>query len=141
MGSTSRAETAYTFGAPEFTPRFLTCMVRVARSKFCVVFCRSLFVLLSFFFWPLRCLSFFDLRILITTLVSSNSSQIVTRKYGYIIDRTDKFCQATGHKRLLLTKVCSLLMGCYRYFLRVKNVTFSIHETIVCTLLQGMLYI
>ena len=41
-----------------------------------VVFCRSLFVLLSFFFWPLTlcCLSFFDLRILITPLVFSNSS-------------------------------------------------------------------
>ena len=33
-----------------------------------------LLVLLSFFFWPLRCLSFFDLWILITPLVSSNSS-------------------------------------------------------------------
>ena len=30
---------------------------------FCVVFCRSLFVLSSFFFWPLCCLSFFDLQI------------------------------------------------------------------------------
>jgi len=34
-----------------------------------VIFCRSLFVLLYFFFWPLCCLSF-DLRILITPLVS-----------------------------------------------------------------------
>ena len=39
----------------------------------CVMFCRSLFVLLSFLFWPLCCLSFFDLQILITPLVSSNS--------------------------------------------------------------------
>ena len=39
----------------------------------CVMFCKSLFGLLSFFFWPLCCLSF-DLRILITPLVSSNSS-------------------------------------------------------------------
>ena len=38
------------------------------------MFCRSLFVLLYFFFWPLCCLSFFDMRILITPLVSSNSS-------------------------------------------------------------------
>jgi hypothetical protein len=30
--------------------------------------CWSLFVLLSFFFWPLCCLFFFDLRILITSL-------------------------------------------------------------------------
>jgi hypothetical protein len=40
----------------------------------CVMFCKSLFILWSFFFWPLSCLFFFDLRILITSLVSSNSS-------------------------------------------------------------------
>ena len=43
--------------------------VHVAQSLFfCVIFCRSVFVL---FFWPLCCLSFFDLRLLITPLVSS----------------------------------------------------------------------
>ena len=53
--------------------------VRVTRSiVLYVMFCRSLFVLLYFFFWPLCCL-FFDIRILITLLVSSNSS------YMYII--------------------------------------------------------
>ena len=40
---------------------------------FCVMFCRLFFVLLVFFFWPYCCLSF-DLRFLITHLVSSNSS-------------------------------------------------------------------
>ena len=46
--------------------------VRVARSLvFCVMFCGSLFVVLSFFLWPLCCLSF-DLQLLITPLVSSN---------------------------------------------------------------------
>ena len=39
--------------------------------SFMCMFCRSLFVLLAFFFWPLCCL-FFDLRILINPLVSSN---------------------------------------------------------------------
>ena len=39
-----------------------------------VYFCRSLFVLLLIFFWPLCCLFFFDMRILINTLVYSNSS-------------------------------------------------------------------
>jgi hypothetical protein len=38
------------------------------------MFCRSLFVILTFFFWPLCCLSFFDLRILITPLVSPSFS-------------------------------------------------------------------
>jgi hypothetical protein len=48
--------------------------VRVAGSLvLCVIFCRSLFVHLSFFFCPLCCLSS-DLRILIAPLVSSNSS-------------------------------------------------------------------
>jgi len=38
------------------------------------MFCWSLFVPLYCFFWPLRCLFFFDIRILIAPLVSSNSS-------------------------------------------------------------------
>jgi len=38
------------------------------------MFCLSLFVLLHFFFWPLCCLFFFDIRFLIAPLVSSNSS-------------------------------------------------------------------
>ena len=53
--------------APAFTPVFSG--VRVTRCTFC----RSLFVLLYFFLWPLYCLSFFDIRLL-TPLVSSNSS-------------------------------------------------------------------
>jgi hypothetical protein len=39
----------------------------------CVVFCRLLFVLLSYLFWQLYCLSF-DLRLLISPLVSSTFS-------------------------------------------------------------------
>jgi hypothetical protein len=49
--------------------------VRVTRSLVsCVVLYRSLFVLFSFFFWSLCCMLFFHLWILITSLVSSNSS-------------------------------------------------------------------
>jgi hypothetical protein len=40
------------------------------------MFCRLLFVLLYLFFWPWCCLFFFDIRILITPLASSNSSYI-----------------------------------------------------------------
>ena len=54
---------------PEFTPDFSE--VRVTRSLvLCVCFVDRC---LSFFFWPLCCLSFIDLRILIPPLVSSNS--------------------------------------------------------------------
>ena len=58
---------AYPSGAPEFTPNFSG--VRVTRSfVLCVVFCRSFFVLLYFLFWPLCCLFFFNIWILITSL-------------------------------------------------------------------------
>jgi len=50
-------------------------VVRVVRSLvLCAVFWRWLFVLSSFFYWSLYCLSFFDARFLITPLVSSNLS-------------------------------------------------------------------
>ena len=38
---------------------------------FCAMFSTLLFVLSIFFLWPLCCLSFFDLRLLTTSLVSS----------------------------------------------------------------------
>jgi hypothetical protein len=61
-GVTSGAGTAHPFEAPQFTPSFSG--VRVTRSLvLCVCFVDCF---LSFFFWPLCCLSFFDLRILIT---------------------------------------------------------------------------
>jgi len=70
-GVTSGARTADPSGAPEFTPVFSG--VRVTRSLvLCVCFvdlCLSFYL----FFWPWCCLSF-DLRILITPLVSTNSS-------------------------------------------------------------------
>ena len=54
--------------------------VRAARG-----FCRSYLVFLFFSFWPLCCLFFFDLRILITPLVSSNSSCPFVHFFGVIV--------------------------------------------------------
>ena len=45
------------------------------------MFCKSLFVLLYLFFWPLCCLFSFDVLILITPLVSSNSSYVASEYY------------------------------------------------------------
>ena len=57
--------------------------VHVARSLvLCVMFYRSLLVLLSFFVWPWCCLSF-DLRILITPLVSFDHCVICPMIYGF----------------------------------------------------------
>jgi hypothetical protein len=64
----------------------------------CKFLCRSLFVLLYFFFWPLCFLFFFDIRILITPLVYSNSfdcflldSQIWFAKYIFVKCVQDMF--------------------------------------------------
>jgi hypothetical protein len=67
-------EQDYHSGPPEFTPGFewVSCY---SIFSFMCMFCRSLIVLL-FFFRPLCCLFFFDIRILITHLVSSDSSYI-----------------------------------------------------------------
>ena len=72
-GATSRAGTAYPSGEPEYTPGFQWSSCYSIFSFICM-FCRSLFVLWYFFFWPLCCLFFFDIRFLIAPLVSSNSS-------------------------------------------------------------------
>jgi hypothetical protein len=72
-GATSGTGTVYPSGAPEFTTVFLWGSCYSIFSFICM-FCRSLFVLLYFFFWPLCCLFYLDIRILITSLVSSNSS-------------------------------------------------------------------
>ena len=60
------------YGASGFVPGFWQGSCYSIFSFLCM-FGGSLFALLSFSFWPLCCLSF-DLRILISPLVSSNSS-------------------------------------------------------------------
>jgi hypothetical protein len=72
-GATSGAVTGYPSGAPEFTSDFYWGSFYSIFSFMCMC-CRSLFVLLSFFYLPLCSLDLsFDLRILITPFVSSNS--------------------------------------------------------------------
>jgi len=71
-GATSETWTNFPSRTSDFTPSFYE--VSVAQYLvFCVVLCRSLFVLLSFFFWPLYFLSF-NILLLITPLISSNIS-------------------------------------------------------------------
>jgi hypothetical protein len=70
----TQAGTAYPSGVPEFTPDFSG--IRVTGSESYVSVFKIVVCPLSFFFWSLRCLFFFDLRIMTTPLVSSNSSCI-----------------------------------------------------------------
>ena len=72
----------------------LSSFMTYRRVCFMCMFCRSLFVLLSFFFWPLCCLFLFDLRILITPLGSSNSSYDIAKLY-YRFDNKVTCCTTT----------------------------------------------
>jgi len=84
-GTTSGTGTAYPSEAPEFTP--VVSGVRVIQSlALCVVLCRSLLVPLFFFFWPLCCLSFFDLWILINPLAFQTLSDIWTDTLDELYD-------------------------------------------------------
>ena len=58
--------------------------VRVTRSLILYVFCWSLFVFLYIFFWSLCCLFFFDIRILITLVVSFGHCVVCSSSiYGF----------------------------------------------------------
>ena len=82
----------------------------------CLVFCRSLFVFLSFFFWPLYCLSF-DLRFLITLTVSSTNlsydvlSMLVNLLYLLILINIFVI-QYRMIKQLIITGVFFLSVNC-----------------------------
>ena len=83
--------------------------------SFMFMFCRSLFVLLYFFFWTLCCLFFFDLHILITPQVSSNSS-----------------CY------LFFSNRCHLRTFCKIYFLKITEYLNVLRFSIVLTITQNI---
>jgi hypothetical protein len=66
-----------------------TCFCVLCLVNCCVVFCRSLVISLFLFFWPLYGLSF-DLRLLITPLVSSYFSHS-RQSHNMIISGSDAF--------------------------------------------------
>ena len=53
--------------------------------SFLVVFCRFQFVLLYLFFWSLCCLSFFDLLLLIASLVSFGHNVVCPSIYSFLL--------------------------------------------------------
>ena len=81
-GVTGGTGTAFHSGAPSVFSG-----VHLTRSVVLYAFCLSLFVLLYLFFWPLYSLYFFDIRILITPLFSSNySCHICVAELCYAFD-------------------------------------------------------
>ena len=107
-GVTSGKGTAYPSGAPVFTPGFSG--VRVTRSLvLCVCFVHLCLFFCPFFFWPSCCLSFFDLQIKITPLISSNSSHHL---------------HISKHK----TELCWLIKPIYMYLLTFNQYCHSIYQ-------------
>ncbi len=105
---------------------------RVTRSLVLyVMLCKSLIVLLSFFFWPLCCLFFFDIRILITTLVSLNSSYI----YIHILSYYKLFLYF--NLCLNVNKVYFLSLVNKRYDTGCITVTFSMLSAVLSFALTG----
>ena len=104
--------------------------VRFTRSLvLCVCFVDRCFSFGIFFFWSLCCLFFFDLRILITPLVSSNSSGYRTslNKWRnlttYSFMDPNHFCLSDWHNLLLFT------------FVHCTNAPLSHYSTFVCPVL------
>ena len=96
-GAICGAGTAYTYGVPELSPGSLIgfVLLDLEFSVFCFVdHC------LSFWFWPLCCLSFY-LWILITPLVSSNSSYIVCSPRAWEIRSSQRLSKALMSTSLL----------------------------------------
>ena len=95
------------------------------------MFCRSLFVLLYFFFRPLCCLFFFDIRILTTSLVSSNSSYLLCEiLYGLHEKQQNKhtYQNSIGNRKIgrvfcrsgFMFKILVILCYCVTKFMLVR---------------------
>ena len=86
--------------------------------SFCVVFCRPLvFIILSFFVWPLHCLPFFDLWLPITLLASTIFSYLLT------YTRTDMLSQLSNlfHCNIYVNIYWRLQLFGIMNFLMVKD--------------------
>ena len=80
---------------PLVEQELLTLPMHLISLVLCAIFCRSLFVLLYFFFCPFCCLFFFDIWIPITPLVSST----LLAKYCYI--RFWNIHQSESHRNII----------------------------------------
>jgi len=86
--------------------RFLLfCGISVAQALVsCELFCRSLFVLLSFFFLSLHCQSYFDFQLLITSLISLNFSRN-NSNYIFIVETQAPLVKESNYNSCKINKV------------------------------------
>ena len=108
-------------------------LVRVTRSLIlCAMLCRSLFVLLSLFLWPICCLSF-EWLILITHLVSSNSSYLVlsliTRYKAKLSEPMHLLFDILFYSRLKLCSIITFYSGSERVIQCLYNDVYVVKMT------------
>jgi hypothetical protein len=112
--------------------------VRVTRSLvLCVCFVdRCLFVCPFLFFWPLCCVSYFDLRILITPLVSSNYSYsrsvVFSRHSCFLNDKNERH----NIIEIMLNVTRSKHNKCFLFWLKLVNMT-ALFRKLQCLFLLG----
>ena len=94
---------------------------------FSLLFCRSFLVLLSFFFWPLCYLSF-DLRLLITSLVSSNSRPLCYLSFDL------RFWLRLWY--LLTLDHCVICPSIYGFWLRLWYL-LTLDHCVICPSISG----
>jgi hypothetical protein len=102
--------------------RFLLfCGVSVAQALVsCELFCRSLFVLLSFSFLSLHCQSYFDFQLLITSLISLNFSRN-NSNYIFIVETRIPLVKESNYNSCKINKV-------YKWFVWNWIEIFAIKE-------------
>ena len=103
------------------------------------MFCRSLFVLFSFFTWPLCCLFFFDLRILITPLVSWNYSYRIpfiqtTFEWRHCIGMWEKYQNKQRRRSYFLLFVQFVLSIIINFIIWVLGCVFNVIIIIIIKL-------
>ena len=96
IGATSGTIIASPSGAYEFTPVVSEVLVNLS----CIVLCRQLFVFLSFFFWPLHCLSNTTLHCPI---------QHYTVQYNITLSNTTLHCPI---QELVVESICIIINTC-----------------------------
>ena len=115
--------------------------VRVAQSlAFFVLLCRQLFISVSFFFWPLYCLSFFALWLLITLFVSSNFSKLTYRLLTKIrfSHRPNRWLYY--RKQMALLTLIALLTLLFQVQLEIELIQKSINNMYLYHLFDKMLF-
>jgi hypothetical protein len=116
-------------------------MIRTSANYFfCEVFCRSFLSRCSCYFWPLYCVSIFNLRLLITPLVSSTFS-LLSVLASSAVDRM--FESRSGKTKDYKIGICCIsikhtaLRGKSKYWTRLLGIETMFSIGLTCVLMNS----